>query len=67
MTDKTLINADELFDDGGTDGEIGAIDRNGNVVIPFEFEYLSTMSTGLISAYNAEDGWRVFAKMAKTK
>lgn len=51
----------------GTDGEIGAIDRNGNVVIPFEFEYLSTMSTGLISAYNAEDGWRVFAKMAKTK
>lgn len=49
----------------GTDGAIGAIDRNGNVVIPFEFEYLSTMSTGLISAYNAEDGWRVFAKMAK--
>ena len=23
MTDKTLINADELFDDGGTDGENG--------------------------------------------
>ena len=51
----------------GVDGNTGAIDRNGTVVIPFEFEYLSTMSTGLISAYNAEDGWRVFAKMAKTK
>lgn len=49
----------------GTDGEIGAIDRNGNTVIPFEFEYLSTASTGLISAYTASDGWRVFAKMSK--
>ena len=51
----------------GTEGAVGAIDRNGRTVIPFEFEHVSTMSTGLISAYNAEDGWRVFAKMAKTK
>lgn len=49
----------------GVEGKIGAIDRNGNTVIPFEFEYLSTMSTGLISGYNSEDGWRVFAKMSK--
>jgi 23S rRNA pseudouridine1911/1915/1917 synthase len=33
MTDKTLINADELFDDGGTDGEIGEIGEQSCIVV----------------------------------
>jgi len=46
-------------------GNIGAIDREGVTVIPFRYSYVSTMSTGLISAYSADYGWQVFAKLSK--
>ncbi len=46
-------------------GKYGVIDSAGNTVIPFEFDYLSMMSNGLISAYVKDVGWQVFAKMTK--
>ena len=46
-------------------GNIGAVDREGNTVIPFNYSYVSTMSTGLISVYSADYGWQVFAKLSK--
>ncbi len=50
----------------GMEGEsIGAIDKNGTVVIPFKFSYVSYMSTGIISAYSTDCGWQVFAKLSK--
>ncbi len=49
----------------GNGTSFGAIDTNGNEVLPMEFEYVSTMSSGLISTFSGSNGWRVFAKMAK--
>lgn len=46
-------------------GNVGAIDKEGNIVIPFNYSYVSTMSTGLISVYSADFGWQVFAKLSK--
>lgn len=50
----------------GMEGErIGAIDHNGKIVIPFNYSYVSLMSTGIISVYSADHGWQVFAKLTK--
>lgn len=50
---------------GDVDGVRGAVDTAGNVVIPFDYEYISTPSSGVISCYSEEGGWLLLAKTEK--
>ena len=50
---------------GFTDGKKGMIDTEGNIVIPFVFDSLSSASGGKIAAFEAEHGWSVFEKLGK--
>ncbi len=47
---------------GNAEGKKGVIDRDGNIVIPFAFDYISNCSDGLILAHENENGWFVFSK-----
>ncbi|MBQ1934601.1 MAG: WG repeat-containing protein, partial [Clostridia bacterium] len=52
---------------GFANGIKGVIDTEGNVVIPFEYEEISQVSTGIIAAYSETIGnWQFFGKVAKT-
>ena len=42
------------------DGRCGMIDRMGNVVLPFAYESISSVSSGLVAAYSDENGWEIF-------
>lgn len=44
-------------------GRYGMIDRNGETVIPFVFDYVSNCSDGLVLAYKKDVGWKLFAKL----
>jgi len=48
------------------DGRFGMIDREGNIVLPFTYDYISQASGGLIAAYREENGWSVYKVMADT-
>lgn len=50
---------------GTSDGDMGAVDTSGNIVIPFEYEYISTPSSGVISCFSTADGWTILAKTEK--
>lgn len=47
------------------DGRFGMIDREGNIVLPFTYDYISQSSSGLIATYREENGWTVFRTMTK--
>ncbi|MBQ7923582.1 MAG: WG repeat-containing protein [Clostridia bacterium] len=47
------------------DGRVGMIDTEGNIVLPFAYEYISQASSGLVVAYDAELGWQAFQIMEK--
>ena len=44
-------------------GKFGVIDRDGDTVIPFVFDYISDCSDGVLLAYEKEHGWSVFEKI----
>ena len=46
-----------------TDGRVGMIDRNGKIILPFAYEYISSASDGLIAAFNGK--WNVYKVMEK--
>jgi len=46
-------------------GKCGMIDTEGNVVIPFVFDYISDVSGGRIALYESSIGWSVIQKMVK--
>jgi hypothetical protein len=50
---------------GFTGGKCAMIDTEGNVVIPFVFDYISQPSAGVIAAYSKHGGWTEFVTMAK--
>lgn len=50
---------------GTSDGDMGAVDTSGNIVIPFEYEYISTPSSGVISCFSTKTGWSLLAKTAR--
>ena len=50
---------------GYEDGVKGVIDTEGNIVIPFHYSSISNASTGIFACYSEENGWQVFAKVAK--
>ncbi|MBE6598693.1 MAG: WG repeat-containing protein [Ruminococcaceae bacterium] len=49
------------------DGRFGMIDTEGNIILPFTYDYISQPSSGLISAYREENGWTVFKVMEKNE
>ena len=46
-------------------GKYGMIDTEGNTVIPFRYDYISNVSSGLVAAYSEDGGWEIYTKMAK--
>ncbi len=46
-------------------GKWGMVDTEGNAVIPFKYEYVSNISSGLVAAYSESTGWEIYTKMAK--
>ncbi len=43
----------------------GVVDKSGNVVIPFAYEQISDISSGVITAYRELDGWTILGKYEK--
>lgn len=50
---------------GDDEGTVGAVDTDGNVVIPFDYEEILPPSSGVISCYSEETGWILLAKVEK--
>ena len=50
---------------GDADGPRGAIDAAGNVIIPFDYEEITTPSSGVIACYSESDGWLLLAKVSQ--
>lgn len=46
-----------------TDGKVGVIDTEGNIIIPHIFTNIEDCSGGVITAFSAENGWVIFNKM----
>ncbi|MBR6603010.1 MAG: WG repeat-containing protein, partial [Clostridia bacterium] len=46
-------------------GKKGVIDINGNIVIPFAYEYITAPSDGVLTLYSYEKGWKILVKMEK--
>ncbi len=47
------------------DRRFGMIDTEGNIVLPFTYDYITNCSDGVIAAYRKESGWIVFRLMEK--
>lgn len=45
------------------DGKVGVIDASGNIVVPFEYSFISDCSDGIMTAYAEGLGWRLLRKM----
>lgn len=45
------------------DGRKGMIDTEGNIVLPFAYDSLTSVSSGLIAAYREENGWTIYRLM----
>jgi|GEM_PF-3542162 hypothetical protein len=50
---------------GNRDGKKGMIDTSGNTVLPFVFDEISDVSGGVIAAYEKENGWSIYLKIAR--
>lgn len=46
------------------EGKYGAINTDGEYVIPCKYEYVSNVSSGTLVAYSEQDGWEIYQKMA---
>ena len=47
------------------EGNYGVIDTEGKAIIPFNYDYISNISSGTIAAFSKTTGWTVFQKMSK--
>lgn len=45
------------------DGRSGMIDTEGNIVLPFTYDFISSVSSGLIATYRGENGWVIYTMM----
>ncbi|MBQ3860424.1 MAG: WG repeat-containing protein [Clostridia bacterium] len=45
------------------DGRWGMIDTEGNIVLPFTYDKISGVSSGLVSCYREENGWSILRIM----
>lgn len=48
-----------------SNGKYGVISNTGKVLVPYEYDYISTVSSGTLTAYKDGEGWTVFQKLAK--
>ena len=48
-----------------SDRTFGVIDTEGKAIIPFNYDYISNISSGTIAAFSKTTGWTVFQKMSK--
>lgn len=48
---------------GRADGTFGAIDKEGKIVIPFDYTSLSNASSGIFAGFSPARGWEILAKM----
>ena len=66
--------AQPIFADGGPfigglaplkteDGRWGVIDTEGNIVLPFTYDAISQVSSGLIACWREENGWSILKIM----
>ncbi len=46
------------------DGRVGMIDTTGGIVLPFAYEHITSVSSGVVAAYG-ENGWTVFRLMMR--
>ena len=46
------------------EGRYGAVDTEGNVLIPFRYDYVSNDSDGLIAIHSAKNGWELLGVFA---
>lgn len=46
-----------------SNGMYGVIGRNGNVLIPFKYNYISNISSGTLCAFSNSEGWKIYQKM----
>ena len=46
-------------------GKKGVIDKKGNIVIPFAYEYITAPADGLMTLYSYENGWKILVKTAR--
>ena len=49
----------------GANGKKGVIDTKGNIILPFIFDEITNMSSGVIAAYEKNNGWTIFNKITK--
>jgi hypothetical protein len=49
------------------DGRYGMIDEDGEIVLPFTYDYLTQNSSGVIAAYRIENGWTIFKIMSSER
>jgi len=47
------------------EGNYGVVNTDGEIVIPFIYDYVSNISSGTIVAYSDNTGWTVYQKMTK--
>ncbi len=52
---------------GFSGAEKGVIDTEGNLLVPFKYEHISQVSSGIIALYDSEEGWTLVAKLNKTE
>ena len=45
------------------EGTYGVIGTDGKVIIPFDYSYISNMSSGTMLAYSDTYGWKIYQKM----
>lgn len=75
MTSKGTWLREDAFTDGKTflegiavcarEGKYGIIDNTGKIIVPFEYDYISTVSSGTLTAFKKGEGWTVFQKLSK--
>lgn len=69
ITEPDLISANPFLEGVAVcrnkNGSYGVIDRDGDIIIPFTYDYISNISGGTLAAYGASFGWTIYQKMAK--
>ncbi len=43
----------------------GVVDTDGNIIVPFKYDYISQVSSGVMALYESNSGWKIVAKLEK--
>ncbi|MCL2517543.1 MAG: WG repeat-containing protein [Oscillospiraceae bacterium] len=50
----------------GVEGKKGMVDTQGNIVLPFIYDEITDVSSGVIAAYEKQNGWTFYNKIARS-